>query len=81
MIIITKEFIEEHTKNKNTNGINASQCLILGFKFKDLKKGWKDRAKDKVISNASAELFKRLKGVVGKRNQQLIIDDFKKDRR
>lgn len=72
-VIVTLEFIE-----KNTGiGINASQCKILGFEWSDLSKGWRDRVEGMVISNASAELFSRLKGSQGKKNQERIINQFK----
>lgn len=72
-VIVTKDFIEKHTGI----GINASQCKILGFEWKELTKGWRDRVENSVISNASAELFRRLKGAQGKKNQSKIIQEFK----
>ena len=76
-VIMTKELIYEHTFGVATNAINSSQCIILGFKFKDLKKGWINRVENKVISNSSFELFKLLQGVTGRSNQLTVINNFK----
>lgn len=78
-VVVTKEFIDEHTNI--TGAINSSQCTILGLDFKtDLHKGWKNKVTGMVISNASAELFKLLNGKNKIRLQQEVIDEFKKRR-
>jgi hypothetical protein len=78
MKIIDKEFILECTMNKKTGikSINQSQCRILGFEFKDLKKGWTERFIGYELSDYNAKLFRYLKGVSGKANQEYLIKQF-----
>jgi len=76
-VTMTKELIYKYSLGEKTNAINSSQCIILGFEFKELKRGWIHKVKGKVISSASFELFKRLKGIRGKKNQLRVIDNFK----
>ncbi len=80
-VTMTRELIYEHSFGETTNAINSSQCIILGFEFKDLKKGWLNRVENKVISDSSFELFKLLKGVVGRSNQMTVINNFKEKRK
>ena len=73
-VVVTKEFIKD---NINIGSITKSQCKILNIEYKDIRKGWMSKVEGLVISNASAELFKNLKGVVGRKNQEQIIREFK----
>lgn len=75
-IKVTKEFIQD-----NTNGgcVNKAQSVILGIDNIYEQKGWIESSYGKVISDASAELFKRLKGLNGGL-QQIEIDKFKSER-
>jgi len=75
MQIITEEFLL--TGLKSLNHINKSQLILLNEKS-PAEKGWKDRVLGQQISDARAELFVLLKGVSGDKNQQAVIDDFKK---
>ncbi|PCI30948.1 MAG: hypothetical protein COB67_00395 [SAR324 cluster bacterium] len=80
-VTVTQKWIKEnaYTQDKNTSAINASQCIIIGLSFKDdIKKGWLNSFKPISISNASAELFIRLRGV-NTRKQKEIIEDFKQE--
>ena len=77
--IVTKEWIDKYTTRKATSAITAPQAKILGFtEWTQLKKGWRDKVIGIEISNASKELFELLCGVVGKANQAIVINDFKK---
>jgi len=76
MKTVTKEWLLKYTSSEHT-GINSSQCIILGFEFKDLRRGWVSRVEGMVLSNASAELFELLHGVAGKKKQSVVISDFK----
>jgi len=75
--IVTKEWIEEYTlSKKNICSITNPQLKILGQQTKS-NKGWKLRVIGTVISDASEKLFRELHGVVGKKQQQILIDEFK----
>ena len=80
MVRVSRDFIHEFTTKDSECAINSSKCLILGFKFGDLHKGWISRVDGMIISDASAELFKRLKCVRGKKEQKKVIDLFKRER-
>lgn len=75
MQIVTEEFLL--TGLKSLNHINKSQLILLNEKS-PAEKGWKDRVLGQEISDARAELFVLLKGISGDKNQQAVIDDFKK---
>lgn len=75
MQIVTEEFLK--TGLKSLNHINKSQLILLNEKS-PAEKGWKDRVLGTQISDARAELFVLLKGVTGDKNQQKVIDDYKK---
>ncbi len=76
-VVMTKELIYKYSLGEKSNAINSSQCIILGIEFKDLKKGWVHKVEGKVISDASFELFKLLRGAKGKKKQLKIIENFK----
>ena len=80
-IVINTDFIKKHTRNKTDTcyAITKSQCELINLKWEDLEKGWLSGFEEIEVSNARAELFKRLHGVVGKKNQQLVINEFKKE--
>jgi ribonuclease HI len=73
--IVTEEFL--HQGLESLNHINKSQLTLLN-EASPAQKGWKDRVLGQQISDARAELFILLKGVSGEKNQQKVIDDFKK---
>lgn len=75
MQIVTEEFLL--TGLKSLNHINKSQLILLNEES-PAQKGWKDRVLGQQISDARAELFVLLKGVTGDKNQQKVIDDYKK---
>ena len=75
MQIVTEEFLL--TGLKSLNHINKSQLILLNEKS-PAEKGWKDRVIGQEISDARAELFVQLKGISGDKNQQAVIEDFKK---
>ena len=80
---VTKEWIVINTTKQHSeiSAINSPQAKILGLEWNELVSGWRERVIGKEISNASKELFEKLIGVKGKRNQQLIINEFKKDKK
>ena len=75
MQIVTEEFLLQGLES--FNHINKSQLTLLN-EPSPAQKGWKDRVLGQQISDARAELFILLKGVSGEKNQQRVIDDFKK---
>lgn len=75
MQIVTEEFLL--TGLVSLNHINKSQLILLN-EPSPAKAGWKDRVLGQELSDARAELFVLLKNVSGDKNQQKVIDDFKK---
>jgi ribonuclease HI len=72
-VIVTKEFIEEHIHGE---ALNASQATILGLLWSE----WINRIEGTALSDASAELFIRLKGVRGEKEQARVIAQFKQEK-
>jgi ribonuclease HI len=72
-VTLTKAFIEEHIHGES---LNASQATILGLLWSE----WINSVEGSVISDASAELFIRLKGVRGQKEQARLIAQFKKEK-
>ncbi len=75
MQIVTEAFLLQGLES--FNHINKSQLTLLN-EPSPAQKGWKDRVLGQTISDARAELFILLKGVGGEKNQQKVIDDFKR---
>ncbi len=72
-VTLTKAFIKEHIQGE---ALNASQATILGLLWSE----WINRIEGTVLSDASAELFIRLKGVRGEKEQARVIAQFKKEK-
>lgn len=81
MVTVTQEFIKKYAfKADGGVAINSSQCVILGLNFTDdLKSGWLSKFETIQITNASAALFKRLKGLA-KNQQREEIERFKREK-
>ena len=76
-ITIDEEFIRKYAfSNKGVSNINNSQCVILGYTFNTMPKGWV--YKEYKVSEKDAELFIKLSGIKGKNNQKQVIDRFSK---
>ena len=81
-IKIDSNFILQYAFKGSICNINNRQCELLGLSFFTLGKGWIESLNimNIEISENNAELFKLLHGVKGKRNQQLVIDNFNSKR-
>ncbi len=76
---VTQDWIRSNTTNKRINGgINNAQCEVLGFKFKDLTKGWQQRLIGLELTLVQKEKFEELNGDNKKPKQtelEMIIAD------
>jgi ribosomal protein S8 len=80
-VLVDKNWIKQNAykNDKETVSINTSQCTIVGLNYtRDIKKGWLTSFEPITISNASAELFIRLKGA-NKKQQKEVIKNFKQE--
>jgi hypothetical protein len=76
MKIIDKWIVREYT---NSNSLTSSQLKILDIEEGSLKARWFKNFQPVKVSDARFELFKRLKGIQGKRAQILVIEEFKRE--